>query len=75
MGIIYACVCVRVRVRVRVCVCSGVLPHEYICGGQRLKLSIFLYHFPTYVLRQGLSLNLLLTSSARLTDQMPTPVH
>lgn len=58
-----ACVCTCVHL------CSGILPHEYVCGGQRLKLSMFLYHFPVYALRQGLSLNLLFTNSGRLTRQ------
>lgn len=41
---LYACMSAYVCMHAHVCL--GVLPHEYIGGGQRLKLSMSLYHFP-----------------------------
>lgn len=45
----------------------------YLCGygyeRQKLKLGAFIDHAPSYVSRQGLSLNLELTDSLRLAGQ------
>lgn len=41
----------------------------FIHGGPRINFSVFLYCSPPYLLRQGLSMNLALTDSARVTGQ------
>lgn len=43
--------------------------YAWLCGGQRSTLSIFLGHFPAYVLRKASHRYLELTDSAKLASQ------
>lgn len=59
-------VCARVSVCLCVCVghvYAGAHTHVCMCGGQRSMLSILPYCFPSSFLKQGLSVNLVLTTS------------
>lgn len=66
---IYLCVCMYVCVCICVhfCACSPV--QAGTCGCQRLMSGVLLYHSPLYFFKQGLSQNLKVTSSIRLSGQ------